>query len=107
MNARPEEIVEHLSSEMAIDPIEIYEYRAEMEQAETNIDVSAWSHRNPFGDAGPIYVAGVAVTVTIPFTGDSSLWTFRPNHWQTVFPRGQLSPARGNGVFASLIFSHR
>ena len=98
MNARPEEIVEHLSSEMAIDPLEIYEDRAEMEQAETKIDVSAWRDRNPFGDAGPIYVAGVAITVTIPFSGDSSLWTFRPNQWQTVFPRGRVSPARGNGI---------
>jgi len=98
MNARPEEIVDHLVSEMTIDPLVIYEDRAEMEQTETKIDVAACRDRNPFGDPGPIYVAGVAISVTIPFSGDSSLWTFRPNQWQTVFPHGRVSPAREKGV---------
>lgn len=98
MNARPEEIVEHLSSEIAIDPLEIYEDRAEMEQSETRIDVSEWGDRNAFGHAGPIYVAGVAIKVTIPFSGESSLWTFRPNQWQSVFPRGRVSNAQENGI---------
>jgi hypothetical protein len=98
MNARPEDIVEHLSAEMAIDPIVLFEDRAEMDQTETKIDVSGWSDRNPFRDPGPIYVAGVAITVSIPFTGDGSLWTFRPNQWQTVFPRGRVAPARGGGI---------
>lgn len=94
MNASPEEIVEHLVSEMTRDPLVIYEDRAEMEQSETRIDVSGWRDRNPFGDAGPIYVPAVAVTVSIPFTGDGQLWKFRPIQWQTVFPRGRVSPAR-------------
>ena len=98
MNARPEDVVEHLVAQMAVDPLVLYEDRAEMEQKETKIDVAAWRDRNPFGDPGPMYVAGVAITVTIPFTGDGQLWTFRPNQWQTVFPRGRVSPARGDGV---------
>lgn len=98
MNARPEDVVEHLVSQITVDPLVLYEDRAEMEQKETQIDVAAWRDRNPFGDSGPIYVAGLAVTVAIPFTGDEDLWTFRPNLWQTVFPRGRVSPARGNDV---------
>lgn len=98
MNAQPEDVVEHIASEMTVDPLVLYEDRAEMEQKETKIDVAAWRDRNPFGDPGPIYVAGVAITVTIPFSGDRKLWTFRPNQSQTVFPHGRLSIPRGDGV---------
>jgi len=98
MNARPEEIVEHIVSELAIDPLEIYEDRAEMEQFETELDVSAWRDRNPFGDAGPINVPGVEVKVSIPFSGDGALWTCRPNEWQSIFPHARISASRGNGI---------
>ncbi len=95
MNAQAEEVVEHILSEMAVEPLVIYEDRAEMEQREIKMDVSGWGDRNPFGHRGPIHVAGVSVSVSIPFTGDSSLWKFRPNHWQTVFPHARVVAGRG------------
>jgi len=95
MNAQVEEVVEHLLSEMTVEPLVIYEDRAEMDQGETKIDVSGWRDRNPFGDRGPIHVPGVAVSVSIPFTGDSSLWKLRPNQWQTVFPHASVVAGRG------------
>ena len=79
MNAQPEEIIDHILSEMTVEPLVIYEDRAEMDQRETKIDVSGWRDRNPFGDRGPIHVSGVAVSVSLPFTGDSSLWKLKPN----------------------------
>lgn len=100
MNSQAEEVVEHILSEMTVEPLVIYEDRAEMEQRETKIDVSGWRDRNPFGDRGPIHVAGISVSVSIPFTGDSSLWKLKPNQWQTVFPRARIAGGRGqsNGV---------
>lgn len=95
MNAREEEVVEYILSELTVEPLILYEDRAEMEQRETKIDVSGWRDRNPFGDRGPIHVAGVSVSVSIPFTGDSSLWKLKPNHWQTVFPRARVAAGRG------------
>lgn len=95
MNARVEEIVEHILSEMIIEPLVIYEDRSEMEQREIQMDVSGWRGRNPFGDRGPIHVAGVSVSVSIPFTGDSSLWKLKPNQWQTAFPRARVAGGRG------------
>jgi len=98
MNARPQDVVDHILSVMTVEPLVIYEDRAEMDQHETKIDVSGWRDRNPFGDRGPIYVTGVAVSVSIPFTGDSSLWKLRPNQWQTVFPHGQVLGSRGENL---------
>ncbi len=95
MNAQVEDVVEHILSEMTVEPLVIYEDRAEMEQRETKIYVSGWRDRNPFGDRGPIYVSGVSVSITIPFSGDASLWKLKPNHWQTVFPRARVLGGRG------------
>ncbi len=90
MNAQPEEIIDHVLSEVTVEPLVIYEDRAEMDQRETRIDVSGWRDRNPFGDRGPIHVSGVAISVSLPFTGDSSLWKLKPNQWQSVFPRAKV-----------------
>jgi hypothetical protein len=98
MNAQPEEIIDHILSEMTVEPLVIYEDRAEMDQRETKIDVSGWRDRNPFGDRGPIYVSGVAVSVSVPFTGDSSLWKLKPNQWQSVFPRANVVSSRGENA---------
>ena len=98
MNARPDEVVDHVVSEMTVEPLELYEDRAEMEQSETRIDVSGWRDRNPFGDPGPVYVPGVAIVVAIPFTGDHGLWKLRPNPSSTVFPHGSVSESRHGGV---------
>src|SRR6266545_66042 len=98
MNARPEEVVDHIFSEMAVEPLVIYEDRAEMEQGETKVDVSGWRDRNPFGDRGPIHVSGVSISVSIPFTGDASLWKLRPNQWTTGFPRAQVVSSRGQNA---------
>lgn len=95
MNAQPEEIIDNILSSMTVEPLVIYEDRAEMDQSETKIDVRAWRDRNPFGDRGPIFVPGVAVSVSIPFTGDSSLWKLRPNQWQSVFPNAKVANSRG------------
>jgi len=96
MNAQPEEVVDHILSTMTVEPLVIYEDRAEMEQRETKIDVSGRQDRNPFGDRGQIFVSGVAVSVSIPFTGDSSLWKLRPNQWQSVFPHAKVVGSRGD-----------
>ena len=95
MNVHPDEISDHILSSMAVEPLVIYEDRAEMDQRETKIDVSGWRDRNPFGDRGPIFVSGVAVSVSIPFTGDPSLWKLKPNQWQSVFPRAKTIGSRG------------
>lgn len=94
LNTSIEELTQHVLSTLLIEPLTLYEDRAEMEQRETKIDVSGWRDRNPFQDRGPIFVAGIEVVVTIPYSGDQSLWKLRPNSWQSVFPRADV---RGPG----------
>ena len=85
LNANPEAVIEHLASSLEVDPLVLYEDRAHMEHQETKIDISQWQDRNPFCDAGPLYVVGIQVVVTIPYSGESSLWHLKPQRWRTTF----------------------
>ncbi len=91
-------IVEHIQSSMRIEPIQLHEDSMVMDQQEVKVDVSHNRDRNPFGDRGPIYVSGVKVTVSVPFTGDKELWRLRPNQWQNVFPRGNIRHPGSDGI---------
>jgi hypothetical protein len=94
LNTSIEELAQYILSALLVEPLMLYEDRAEMEQHETKIDVSGWKDRNPFGDPKPIYISGVEVLITIPYSGDQSLWKLRPNSWQSIFPRADI---RSNG----------
>jgi hypothetical protein len=85
-----EEIIDHVQSNLCVDYIDLHENSMEMEQQEVKVDVSHNRDRNPFRDRGPIYVNGIRITVSVPFTGDNSLWKLRPSSWQSVFPRGNV-----------------
>lgn len=99
--ATPEDdIVDHIYSSIKIKSIVLHEDSKEMEQCETKIDVSGYRDRNPFGDRGPIYVPGVKVVVSIPYTGDTSLWNLRPNRSQSgfPFPRADIRQPNRDGI---------
>jgi len=98
LNTSSEELVQHILQALLVEPLTLYEDRAELEQRETKIDVSGWRDRNPFGDRGPINVAGIEVVVTIPYSGDQSLWKLRSNQWQSVFPHGDIRGPGRDGI---------
>jgi hypothetical protein len=98
LNTSIEELTQHILSTLEVEPLTLYEDRAEMEQLETKIDVSRWPDRNPFGTPSPIYVAGTEIRVIIPYTGDQSLWKLQPNNWQSVFPHADVRGPRRDGV---------
>ena len=99
-----DELVEHFRSSMALEPIELDEGRMFMEQKETNIDVTAWSELNLFGEPGPIYVPGMRVSISIPFSGTGDLWFLRPHSFWQVYPRGNILPdSSGDGVLQVVI----
>lgn len=98
MISSDDEIVAHIRSKMLVEALDLHEESMVMDQQETQIDVSRFAERNPFGDRGPIYVPGVRVTVSIPFTGDLALWKLKPSRWCSVFPRGVVRAPRHSNV---------
>ncbi|MBI2471152.1 MAG: hypothetical protein HYV59_07910 [Planctomycetes bacterium] len=99
VRATPEDdLVQHIFAEFEIVPLTLHEDSTEMEQHETRVDVSGDRDQNVFGDRGPIYVSGIRVVVTIPYSGNPALWKLRPNQWQSVFPRAEVRQPDRNGV---------
>lgn len=81
-------IVEHVVADFQVNPLELDEDAAQMEQEETRVDVTHMARHDPFDDGGPIMMPGQRVTVSIPFSGDRGLWKLRPSSWHTSFPHG-------------------
>lgn len=98
LNTNLVELARHILSTINLGALVIFEDRAEMEQRETKIDVSEWKDRHPFGDFGPTHIPGMEVVVTIPFTGDSSLWRFRPNQYSSKLPRANIIAPNSSGI---------
>jgi len=92
-----DQLIQHFSSKLTIEPVILYEDCAEMEQVEAQIDVSGDSDRywSP-GRTGPRMIPGTSVTITIPFTGDPELWKLQPNPCRMSFPSGRIKDPYGD-----------
>jgi hypothetical protein len=93
-----DDVVAHIVNDLYVRPLELHEDRAEMDQQEVRVDVSHNRNRNPFGDSGPIMVPGIKVTISIPYTGDPSLWKLKPNQWRSTIPHGDIRSPNRDGV---------
>jgi hypothetical protein len=86
-----DEIAELIATEQAIAPLVPDFAAATANVRETDVEI-----QDRFGfDRGPIRVAGLEATKTIPFTGDPELWRLHPNSWGSSPPRGEV---RGNNL---------
>ncbi len=93
-----DDLVAHIVNDLYVSPLELYEDKAEMVQQEVRVDVSHNRSRNPFGDSGPIMVPGIKVVISIPYTGDPSLWQLKPNQWRSTIPHGDIRSPNRDGV---------
>ena len=91
-------VVEHVASELEVQPIELHEDAKTMEHRETTVDVTGRFEYFARPGEGPVLVPGLEVTVSVPFTGDPGLWKLRPSQWRTTFPCGQVRRPGNDGV---------
>lgn len=87
-----QQLVENVVSNLEVEPLVLHEDHAEMDQQEAELDVSGdpnrdWGFR---GRSGPLMVPATRVTITIPFTGDKTLWELRPSSWYPTSPIAQI-----------------
>ncbi|NSX17018.1 hypothetical protein HTY52_23275 [Cupriavidus taiwanensis] len=84
-----EEIAAHIAGQEAVKPLTVDFAAATPSVCETQVEV-----HDRFGfERGPVRVAGLQATKSIPFTGDPDLWFLRTNPWSLNPPRGDV---RGN-----------
>ena len=88
-------LIDHISDKLYVEPLQIYEDSMEMNQREIKIDVSNNNYRNSFyrnsfGDRGSILIPGIRVIISIPYSGDPTLWQLKPNKWRSILPRADI-----------------
>ncbi len=88
------DIVEHVYSKREVIPLELYEDQKEMEIQETQVDVRHDFNRAIFDKSRPCMIAGLRITVIVPFSGDANLWRYRPSAFTLNPPRGQVRVSR-------------
>ena len=87
-----EQIVQHIYSKMEISPLEIRPDASEItEPLESKIQ-----KRGRFQDV--IYVKGVELEYSLPYSGESNLWTYRPSTYTYNPPNGSIHPDRINDL---------
>jgi len=90
IHSSDEDIVEHVYSRREVIPIELHEDRKVMETQETKVDVRHDFNRAIFDKSKPCMVAGLRITVTVPFSGDANLWRCQPSTYTLNPPRGNI-----------------
>jgi hypothetical protein len=84
-----DEIAAQLAKEAAVQPLVVDFSAGTPDVQETQVEV-----HDQFGfNRGPVRVAGLLATKSIPFTGDPALWRLRPNPFNMNPPHGHI---RGN-----------
>lgn len=93
--ATDEELVEHVYSMREVVPLELHEDRMVMDTEEVKVDVRHDFSRAVFDQSRPCLIAGVRVTVSIPFSGEPFLWKCRPSTSNFNPPRAFVHENRG------------
>lgn len=108
LNTSIDELAEHVISKFEITPIEIYVDQQTMEQKEAKIDISYDRMRNIFGNPGPMYVNGIQITISTPYSGTKDLWYLKPNKWRSDgSPQANIKPIDQHGIGSfDIIINH-
>src|SRR5450759_3344838 len=90
LGASEDDLVAYLEQEFSLDPPVLGEpFVADSE--EVDIDVSHDPLRSESFPVQHVQVKGLQVHIKVPFTGDGSLFWFRPSHFTLSPPRGVVT----------------
>lgn len=105
LNTPPDTLAEHFVNLLFINPLKIYDDKMVLEEDETKVDVSHIRARNPLGERGPLYINGIKVTVSFPYTGDFELWNVKPTNTQASHPVGNARNPNSEGIgYIDIVF---
>lgn len=90
LSTSEDDLQEHILSSSIIYPIKLHEKSMEMEEEEIKIEIKDYGRM--------AIVPGIEVTVSIPFTGDSSLWMINPSIRHSPMPEGNIRNPVDNGI---------
>lgn len=84
------DVISAFEEDFRINPVVIKEVEIQVEQQDTEVDVSGDPMRGFFEQTGPCYIKGTAIRFFVPFEGDSELLRARANTFSTNPPRAEV-----------------
>ncbi len=104
LNTPEDDLISHCIETLQIEPLTIYKDQMEQEHSETKVDVSGDFRRATRGH-GPCYISGIQITVSLPFTGDPSLWRISPHDlFTSPRPLGRIISRQANSGTVYMVF---
>ncbi|MEZ4388884.1 MAG: hypothetical protein R3D98_15170 [Candidatus Krumholzibacteriia bacterium] len=98
LNTSPDKLCEYFERKYEIDVPVLVDEKITVQQRETQIDISRDWNRNVHDRSRPHYIAGTAIDVTVPYSGDRNVFTIQP----TTFT---LNPPLAEVRIGALVFT--
>lgn len=96
-SATDDQIVDHLVSQHAVEPLQLYPDRAEQSITETTVETRDWL-RYGLEQGGSIRIPGLQITVKIPFTGDHGLFELAASTMELNRLAGEVDAPEGGSA---------
>lgn len=104
INSADDEMIEHVQSQVSVEPLALHEEAMVLDRSETQVDVGHFPEYSFLRAPGTNHVPALCITVSIPFTGDATLWKMRPGRWLTSgFPCAEVHGPHGDSAGYILI----
>lgn len=91
LNTSTTDLARYYADQYAFDAPTIHPDDLEVDQRETQIDVSHDSSRMIRDRSGPFYMTGTALDVEVPYSGNEIGFDIQPTTWSTGKPRGTVA----------------
>ena len=82
-------IFEHVRAERFVNALVLHEDAMTLKDEEIQMEIQSFLRE------GLVKVPGIKVTISIPYAGDSNLWTMRPSRSSSISPHGNVRRSRG------------
>ncbi len=95
-----DQLHDFIFSEKKIEPIILYQDKASFDKDEILVDVTGDPLRagTIFEPSRPIMIPGLKVTISIPYSGDPTLWDMKPNTFNYCPPYGEIVSPGNDGI---------
>ncbi|NOC90678.1 hypothetical protein GS614_01940 [Ruegeria sp. HKCCD6604] len=91
LNTSTTDLARYYADQYAFEAPTIHPEDLEVDQRETQVDVSRNSNRWTRDRSRPYYITGTALDVEIPYSGNKVGFEIQPTTWSTVKPRGTVT----------------
>ena len=85
------DLVAAFSEDHRVNPLVLRDDQVQIDQKETQVDVSRDPYRMIPDPSQPFYVKGTDITFFVPFEGDAALFACQPSSFTFSPPRGQVN----------------